>query len=469
MNSRCHVLCEIDVNLVGRNKSGDRGAFLFAMVQKTKSIVAIVGRPNVGKSTLFNRMIRRRKAIVRDEPGVTRDRNYGEVRWGDRAFAVVDTGGFDLISKERLPAEIRKQIEVALDEADLILFLMDGGDGLAPADQEIDRMMRAQHKPVIYAVNKIDGPSHEEHVFDFYALGIDQIFSISAVHGYGIEDLLETISRKLPESVFGEEEERTRVAVVGRPNVGKSSWVNRILGQERLLVDAEPGTTRDAIDTPFDIGPRKYLLIDTAGIRRKGKISAPLEKDTVVQALKSIDRCDVAVLLLDPLEKVTEQDARIAGFIHEKGRGCIIAVNKWDLVKKDNTTVNAYTREIREGLKYLSYAPIVFISALTGQRVRKTLDLIDLVAMEHHKRVPTGQLNAFLRQALQKLPPPSHKGRRPRIYYMTQPSTKPPAFAAFVSQPKAIHFSYERYLMNQIRERFGFQGTPIRIYFRRKG
>ncbi len=448
---------------------GIRGVRAAAMAQRKESIVAIVGRPNVGKSTLFNRMIGKRKAIVEDEPGVTRDRNYGVVRWEGHVFTIIDTGGFESVSTEGLLGDIHRQIEIAMNEADLILFLMDGKDGLTPTDREVDRLLRVQQKPVIYCVNKIDGPNHEDKVFDFYALGSEQLFSVSAAHGYGMEDIFAEISQKLPERGFKSDEERTRVAVVGRPNVGKSSWINRILGEPRLLVDAEPGTTRDAIDTPFEIGSRRYLLVDTAGIRRKKKIRARLEKYTVTHALKSIDRCDVAVLLLDPLEKVTEQDARIAGFIHEKGKACVIGVNKWDLVKKDNTTVNAYTRQIREGLKHVNYAPVVFISALTGQRIRKILDVIDAVAIEHRKRVPTGQLNAFLGQAVKKVPPPVYRRRRPRIYYMTQPATKPPTFAAFVSRPEAIHFSYERYLINQIRERFGFGGTPIRIYFRQRG
>ncbi len=434
-----------------------------------KFIIAIVGRPNVGKSTLFNRIIRTKKAIVEDEPGVTRDRNYGEAQWDERFFTLIDTGGFEPVSREKLLIQIREQIQLAIDEADLILFLMDGREGLTPADKEIDRLLRAQHKPVIYSVNKIDGPNQEGRVFDFYALGVDRLFSVSASHGYGLEELLDEIAKTLPESASRIEEERIRVAVVGRPNVGKSSWINRILGQQRLLVDDQPGTTRDAIDTPFAIGPRKYLLIDTAGIRRKKKISLRLEKYSVVEALKSTDRCDVAVFLLDPFEKVTEQDARIGGFIQEKGRACVIAVNKWDLVKKDNTTVKTYTKQIREGLKHLSYAPIVFISAFTGQRVRKTLDLIDVVALAHQKRVATGQLNTFLRQAVQKRPPPFRKRKRGKVYFMTQASTKPPTFVAFVNDPAVIHFSYERYLLNQIREQFGFEGTPIRIYFRKRG
>ncbi|MBW2056099.1 MAG: ribosome biogenesis GTPase Der [Deltaproteobacteria bacterium] len=432
-------------------------------------VVAIVGRPNVGKSTLFNRIIRTRKAIVEDEPGVTRDRNYGEASWGDRSFTLIDTGGFEPVSRERLPAQIREQIQLAIEEADLIIFLMDGKEGLTPADEEIDRLLRAHHKPLIYTVNKIDSPQHEARVFDFYSLGVDRIFPVSASHGYGVEELLDEITRALPRGGPVVDEERIRVAVVGRPNVGKSSWINRVLGQERLLVDDRPGTTRDAIDTPFAIGPRKYLLIDTAGIRRKKKIGLRLEKYAVVEALKSIDRCDVALLLLDPFEKVTEQDARIGGFIQEKGRACVIAVNKWDQVKKDNTTVKTYTEEIRQGLKHLAYAPIVFISALTGQRVRKTLDLIDQVATAHQKRVGTSLLNTFVREAVERFPPRVHRGKRGKIYFVTQASTKPPTFVAFVNDPDAIHFSYERYLINQIRERFDFQGTPIRIYFRPRG
>jgi GTP-binding protein len=434
-----------------------------------KSVVAIVGRPNVGKSTLFNRIIRMNKAIVENEPGVTRDRNYGEARWDSRVFTIIDTGGFEPVSRERLTVQIGEQIQLAIDEADLILFLMDGKEGFTPGDQEIDRLLRAQDKPVIHGVNKIDGPEHEERAFDFYRLGVDRILSFSASHGYGIAELLDEIARDLPQSEPSVDEDRIRVAVVGRPNVGKSSMVNRILGKERLLVDDRPGTTRDAIDAPFEIGSRKYLLIDTAGIRRKKKISLRIEKYSVVEALKSIDRCDVALLLLDPFEKVRDQDAKIGGFIHEKGKACVIAVNKWDQVKKDNTTVSAYTREIREGLKHLSYATIVFISALTGQRVRKTLDLIDLAAKEHQKRVPTARLNACVREAVQTFPPPVHQRKRGKIYFMTQPSTKPPTFVAFVNDPGVIHFSYERYLVNRIREAFGFGGTPIRLYFRKRG
>jgi GTP-binding protein len=433
--------------------------------------VAIVGRPNVGKSTLFNRIVGARKAIVQDDPGVTRDRNYGEVVWDTKRFTVIDTGGFEPVSRENLPVQIREQVQLAMDEADLILFLMDGKEGFTPSDQEIGRLLRKQEKPVIYSVNKIDTPQHEDRVYDFHPLGVDRIFMVSAAHGYGIGELLEEVATALPESVSALEgdEDRIKIAVVGRPNVGKSSWINRILGQKRLLVDDQPGTTRDAIDTYFEIGPRKYQLIDTAGIRRKKKISVRLEKYCVVEALKSIDRCDVAVFLLDPFEKVTEQDARIAGFIHEKGKACVIAVNKWDQVKKDNTTTSTYTQEVREGLKHLGYAPVVFISALTGLRVRKTLDLVDISAREHGKRVSTGRLNTVLREVIQKFPPRVHKGRRGRIYFVTQASTRPPTFVAFVNNPQAIHFSYERYLVNQIRQAFGFEGTPVRIYFRPRG
>jgi len=431
-------------------------------------IVAIVGRPNVGKSTLFNRLIGLQKAIVVDEPGVTRDRNYGEVRWDEGTFTVIDTGGFEPVSQERLPLQIGEQIQFAIDEADVILFVMDGKDGLTPSDGEISRRLRKQEKPVVYCVNKVDGPRHEDKVLDFHGLGVDRFFTVSAAHGYGVGELLDEMVAMLPRAEARLEEARIRIAVVGRPNVGKSSWINRVLGQDRLLVSEQPGTTRDAIDTNFSIGSRKYQLIDTAGIRRKKKISRRLEKFSVVEALKSIDRCDVAVFLLDPFEKVTEQDARIGGFIHEKGRACVIAVNKWDLVEKDNRTTQRYTKEIRDALKYLSYAPMIFISALTGQRIRKTLDLIDAVVLEHRRRVSTGRLNAFLRRAIAKVPPHAVRGKRCRVYFATQTSMRPPTFVVFVNDPAMIHFSYERYLINQIREEFGFEGTPIRMIFRRR-
>jgi len=431
-------------------------------------IVAIVGRPNVGKSTLFNRLIGLQKAIVVDEPGVTRDRNYGEVRWDEGTFTVIDTGGFEPVSQERLPLQIREQIQFAIDEADVILFVMDGKDGLTPSDGEISRRLRRQEKPVVYCVNKVDGPRHEDKVLDFHGLGVDRFFTVSAAHGYGVGELLDEMVTMLPRAEARLEEERIRIAVVGRPNVGKSSWINRVLGRDRLLVSEQPGTTRDAIDTNFSIGSRKYQLIDTAGIRRKKKISRRLEKFSVVEALKSIDRCDVAVFLLDPFEKVTEQDARIGGFIHEKGRACVIAVNKWDLVEKDNRTTQRYTKEIRDALKYLSYAPMIFISALTGQRIRKTLDLIDAVVLEHRRRVSTGRLNAFLHGAIAKVPPHAVRGKRCRVYFATQASMRPPTFVVFVNDPAMIHFSYERYLINQIRDEFGFEGTPIRMIFRRR-
>jgi GTP-binding protein len=406
---------------------------------------------------------------VENEPGVTRDRNYGEAHWDSNVFTVIDTGGFEPVSREKLPAQIREQIQLAIDEADLILFVMDGKEGLTPSDQEICRLLRAQQKPVIYGVNKIDNPKREAGVFDFYSLGVERIFSVSATHGYGVGELLDEVARTLPASEPSIDEERISIAVVGRPNVGKSSWINRILGQPRLLVDDRPGTTRDAIDTYFEIGPRKYRLIDTAGIRRKKKISVRLEKYSVVEAFKSIDRCDVALLLLDPFEKVTDQDARIGGLIQEKGKACVIAMNKWDQIKKDDTTVNIYSREIREGLRHLSYAPLIFVSALKNLRVRKTLDLIDRAAVEHQKRVTTGRLNTFLHHAIEKVPPHVHKGRKGKIYFGTQVSTKPPTFVVFVNDPRAIHSSYERYLMNQVREEFGFEGTPIRIHFRSRG
>ncbi|MGZ3614484.1 MAG: ribosome biogenesis GTPase Der, partial [Thermodesulfobacteriota bacterium] len=329
-----------------------------------KPIVAIVGRPNVGKSTLFNRVSGGKKAIVWDEPGVTRDRNYSDVEWGESAFTLIDTGGFEPASKDRIFAQMREQCQLAMDEADIILFMMDGKEGLTPSDREIVDILRKLNKPVFYIVNKIDGPKHEERILEFYGLGMESIYSISAEHGYGVNGLMEEVIKTFPDLAEEKwDKDATKVAVIGRPNVGKSSLINRLLGYKRVLVDEVPGTTRDAIDTRFEKDGRRYVLIDTAGIRRKSRISLRLEKYSIVEALRTIDRSDVALLLIDSKEGVTDQDARIGGFIHEKGKGCILIVNKWDLVEKDSQTIVRYEREVRENLKYLSYAPILFISA----------------------------------------------------------------------------------------------------------
>jgi GTP-binding protein len=435
-----------------------------------KPVIAIVGRPNVGKSTLFNRIVRGKKAIVSNEPGVTRDRNYADVEWDARVFTLIDTGGFEPVSKDRLFVQMREQCQLAMDEAEVILFVMDGKDGFNPSDKEIADILRRLNKPVFYIVNKIDNPKHEEKAFEFYGLGVEPIHSISAEHGYGVDGLMDEVMKVLP--LLAEEKwdkDGTRVAVVGRPNVGKSSLINRILGYKRVIVDEAPGTTRDAIDTFFEKDGKKYVLVDTAGIRRKSRISLRLEKYSIVEALRTIDRSDVALLLLDSKEGVTDQDAHIGGFIHEKGKGAIIIVNKWDLVEKDSKTIVEYEEKMRYGLKYLSYAPILFISALTGQRVPKIMNLIDRVAEQTKKRIATSLLNKAFGRWVERLVPSVYRNRRIKMNYITQVSTAPPTFVIYTNFPEGIHFSYERYLINQIRETFGFEGVPIRLHFRKKG
>ncbi|MGQ9509231.1 MAG: ribosome biogenesis GTPase Der [Thermodesulfobacteriota bacterium] len=434
-----------------------------------KPIVAIVGRPNVGKSTLFNRILGGRKAIVWNVPGVTRDRNYAEAEWDGKIFTIIDTGGFEPISKDRIFAQMREQCELAIEEADVILFMMDGKEGLLPSDREIAGLLRRLNKPVFYIVNKIDTQKDEGKVFEFYGLGVERIYPISAEHRRGLDDLMEEVLDFLPETQEEVEDEAvTRVALLGRPNVGKSSLLNRILGYKRVIVDEAPGTTRDAIDTHFRRNGKNYILIDTAGIRRKSRISLRLEKYSIMEALRTIDRCDVALLLLDPREGVTDQDARIGGFIHEKGKGCILLVNKWDLIEKDSNTASEFRKRIYSDLKYLSYAPILFISALTGQRVTKVLDMIDHVAEQTKKRIPTSQLNRSLEEWIEKNPPPSYQTRAIKLNYITQVKVKPPTFILFTNFPEGIHFSYERYLINQIRETYGFEGVPLRLQFIKK-
>ncbi|MGZ3495316.1 MAG: ribosome biogenesis GTPase Der [Thermodesulfobacteriota bacterium] len=435
-----------------------------------KPIVAIVGRPNVGKSTLFNRVSGGKKAIVWDEPGVTRDRNYSDVEWGESAFTLIDTGGFEPASKDRIFAQMREQCQLAMDEADIILFMMDGKEGLTPSDREIVDILRKLNKPVFYIVNKIDGPKHEERILEFYGLGMESIYSISAEHGYGVNGLMEEVIKTFPDLAEEKwDKDATKVAVIGRPNVGKSSLINRLLGYKRVLVDEVPGTTRDAIDTRFEKDGRRYVLIDTAGIRRKSRISLRLEKYSIVEALRTIDRSDVALLLIDSKEGVTDQDARIGGFIHEKGKGCILIVNKWDLVEKDSQTIVRYEREVRENLKYLSYAPILFISALTGQRVGKVLDMVEDVSAQARKRIPTGQLNRYFGKWVEEFPPPLRRNRIVKMNYITQVSVSPPTFVIYTNIQGSVHFSYERYLTNKMREAFGFEGVSVRLLFRKKG
>ncbi|MCJ7748318.1 MAG: ribosome biogenesis GTPase Der, partial [Desulfobacterales bacterium] len=406
-----------------------------------KPIVAIVGRPNVGKSTFFNRIARGKKAIVSDEPGVTRDRNYADVDWEGKIFTLIDTGGFEPVSKDRIFIQMREQCQLAMDEADVILFVMDGKEGLTPSDREIADILRRQNKIVFHIVNKIDGPKHEEKVYEFYGLGVEGLYSISAEHRYGVDGLMEDVMKTLP-SLADEKWDRdaAKVAVIGRPNVGKSSLINRLLGYKRVMVDEAPGTTRDAIDTFFERDGKKYILIDTAGIRRKSRISLRLEKFSIVEALRTIDQSDVALLLLDSKEGVTDQDAHIGGFIHEKGKGCILLVNKWDLVIKDSQTMVEYQKRVYGDLKYLSYAPILFISALKGQRVPKVLEMVDEVVEQTRKRISTSPLNKYFGEWVEHLSPPLYRNRNIKLNYITQVSTGPPTFVISTNYPEGIHF-----------------------------
>jgi len=435
-----------------------------------KPVIAIMGRPNVGKSTLFNRLARRRKAIVINEPGATRDRNYADGEWGGKPFVLVDTGGFEPASEERILIQMREQTTLAMEEADVIIFLLDGRSGLTPADRDIAALLRQVKKPVFYAVNKVDGPKQEGNAVEFYELGIDRLYTISAQHGEGIYELMDDVAAILPEGALDEEDAAApiRIAVIGKPNVGKSSLINRILGLERTIVNPLPGTTRDAIDTPFEYEGQRYVLIDTAGIRRKSRISLTLEKYSVVQALKTIDRCDVALVLIDAVEGMTDQDVKIAGLAYEEGKACIIVVNKWDAVEKDTDTSGKVGLDMKDKSKFLDFAPIIFVSALTGQRVMKIFDIVRSVYDEYTRRVGTGEFNRVVREILEKNPPPRTSYRANTISYMTQVSAKPPTFVFFTRDPKGVHFSYERFLANQIREAFGFHHVPIRLFFKNK-
>ena len=430
-------------------------------------IVAIVGRPNVGKSTLFNRILGQRKAIVEDFPGVTRDRNYAEVTRFDRPFTLIDTGGFEPVSEDRLLVQMREQSQLAVEEADLIIFLADGREGLTASDREVAQMLRRVEKPVLYVVNKIDGERQETAVAEFYALGVDELLSISAEHGRGIGELMDAVMEQLPPAAApAADQEQIRLAIIGRPNVGKSSLVNRLLGQERVVANPAAGTTRDSVDTLFVHNQKNYLLIDTAGIRRKGKVSQALEKYSVIQALKAMDRAHVVLVVIDAVEGVTDQDLTVAGYAYEKGRAVILVVNKWDAVAKDNKTHGRYVEELRRRFKFLSFAPILFVSALSGQRVNTVMTEVEKVAAEFNRRVPTAQLNQVLGDAVKKHPPALFQGQRMKFFYATQTAVRPPTFVCFVSRAEGIHFSYERFLSNHLREAFGFAGSPLKLLFR---
>lgn len=435
-----------------------------------KPTVAIVGRPNVGKSTFFNYVVGKRISIVEDTPGVTRDRVYAETNWRGRNFTLIDTGGIEPESNDIILSQMREQADIAIQIADVIIFLTDIKQGVTAADQDIALMLKKAKKPVIVVCNKSDNFGKvPEELYEFYNLGLGDPYEVSAVNAKGIGDVLDAIYEKLPPKSEDEEDDDViKVAIIGKPNVGKSSLVNKILGENRVIVSNIAGTTRDAIDSEFENEHGKYVFIDTAGIRRKSKVEDRLEKFSVMRSLLAVERADVCILMLDAKEGVTAQDAKIAGEAHEAGKGIIIVVNKWDEMEKDNHTLDNYKKDVYNKLSYLSYAPILFISAKTGQRVEKLYEMINMVASQNALRVNTSVLNEVLNEAIAITQPPTDKGKRLKIFYMTQASTKPPTFVAFVNDKELFHFSYERYLINQIRKEFGLTGTPVRMIVRER-
>ena len=434
-----------------------------------KPIVAIVGRPNVGKSTLFNRLTKTKLAIVEDTPGVTRDRLYQDVEWNGKVFTLIDTGGIEMNSKDSILSAVKKQAQIAIEEADLILFVCDGQMGISSEDAEVAQMLMRTKKDVMLVVNKIEDYSNPEDLYEYYELGLGEIYPISASHGMNTGDLLDEIMERLGDI---EEEEYDpdviKIAVIGRPNVGKSSLTNAILGQERCIVSNVPGTTRDAIDTAFSRDGQDYAIIDTAGMRKRGKVFETTEKYSVIRSLRAVDRCDVVLMVINAEEGLIEQDKKIAGYAHEQGKGLILVVNKWDLIEKDNKTYTEFEKNLRKNLLFMSYAPIVFVSALTKQRVPKILDLVKYVAEQQSVRIATSVLNEIVRDAVMQNPPPTDKGKRLKILYITQSGVKPPTFVLFVNEPEILHFSYERYLENKLRESFGFEGTSIKFIVRKR-
>ena len=435
-----------------------------------KPIVAIIGKPNVGKSTFFNYIIGKRLSIVEDMPGVTRDRIYADSNWRGRDFTLIDTAGIEPKSEDIIISQMREQAQIAIEIADVIVFLTDIKQGITAADQEIAVMLKKSKKPIVLVCNKADNMSKDKNdIYEFYNLGIGEPYPVSAANALGIGDVLDAIYEKFPEKDENEEsDDRIKVAVIGKPNVGKSSLVNKIIGENRAIVSSIAGTTRDAIDTEYENQYGKYVLIDTAGIRRKSKVTESIEKFSIMRTLLAIERADVCLMLLDATEGVTDQDAKIAGEAHEAGKGIIIVVNKWDEYEKETGTLENYKKEIYNKLSYLSYAPIIFISAKTGQRVERLFPLINNVAEQNAKRIPTAVLNQVINEAIAIVQPPTDKGRRLKILYGTQATTKPPTFVIFVNNKELFHFSYERYLVNQIRKEFGLEGTPVRIIVREK-
>lgn len=434
-----------------------------------KPIVAVVGRPNVGKSTLFNKVAGSRISIVEDTPGVTRDRIFADCEWLGHKFTMIDTGGIEPFSKDIILSQMRRQAQIAIDMADVILLLVDGREGMTAADLEVANMIRKTSTPIILVVNKIETKELDRNSYEFYNLGLGEPISISAEQGLGIGDLLDDVVESFERSeVDFEEDERLKIAVLGKPNAGKSTLVNRLLGEDRVIVSNVPGTTRDAIDSSFKYYGEEYVLIDTAGLRRKNKIYDEIERYSILRAVTAVERADVCLILIDAEYGITEQDAKIAGIAHNRGKASIIVVNKWDKIEKDNHTTKSFEKDIRETLSFMSYAPILYISALEGQRVNKIMETVLQVASEHAKRITTGMLNDIISEAILLNQPPADKGRRLKIYYATQASVKPPTFILFVNNKELIHFSYVRYLENQVRNSFGFIGTPIIFLVREK-
>lgn len=434
-----------------------------------KPVVAIVGRPNVGKSTLFNRMAGIRISIVKSEPGITRDRIYADVEWQEEKFILIDTGGIETDSDDIIVSKIRHQAELAIEEADLLLFVVDGRSGVTNLDEEIAGYLRKANKKIILVINKVDDFTlADEITWQFFSLGFEEIIPLSAEHGKNIGDLLEKIIENLPETVEEETDEALNIAIVGKPNVGKSSLVNHIAGQERAIVSDIPGTTRDAIDTLVEVNGVKYNLIDTAGLRRKARIKDSVEYYSVIRTIRAIDRADAVLMMIDAREGITAQDKRIVGYAHENGKAIVLAVNKWDLIEKDSKTMEEYKKDIYDELKFLTYAPVTFISALTGQRVPEALELLEYVVDQNSLRIKTGLLNEVLEEAMLLREPPGYRGKKLKLLYATQVGIKPPTFLLFVNDPELMHFSYERYLENALRDAFGFVGTSIRIILKKR-
>ena len=436
----------------------------------SKPIVAVVGRPNVGKSTLFNALAGERISIVKDTPGVTRDRIYADVSWLDYNFTMIDTGGIEPDSSDIILSQMREQAQIAIDTADVIMFVVDVRQGLQDADSKVADMLRRSHKPVVLVVNKVDSfEKFQADVYEFYNLGIGEPYPISATEKTGLGDMLDEVVKYFPESSKNEvEDERPRIAIIGKPNVGKSSLINKLAQEDRVIVSNIAGTTRDAIDTAIKYNGQEYVFIDTAGIRRKSKITEEIERFSIIRAVAAVERCDVAIIMIDATEGVTEQDAKIAGIAHDRGKGVIIAVNKWDAIEKNNDTVKEHTQDIRDVLSFMPYAEILFISAKSGQRLHKIFETIDVVIENNSMRVATGVLNEIVAEAVAMQQPPTDKGKRLKIYYVTQVSVKPPTFVVFVNDKNLMHFSYTRYLENRIRDTFGFKGTALKFITRER-